>query len=203
MTRKYCSGRCREAARRKRSRSENIGNNVRWQLDKQRQENADLSVTNDRLTQALNRQKNANRRMQTTLANRDAYIQGQAEKIAAARRRASQLLIERDEARREADRSIVDPDKYEELLKNFQSLETAHRSLQERYDDIAEALEGAAQEREFFRQVVRSWDRLCNVLYKQVKGDPRSEKDRETLQLWTRFREQVGRPVKPIRKETI
>ena len=193
---RYCSNRCRSAARRERARTESIGPNVRWQLNQLRRENTRLTARHDRLKATLKTSRSDKAKLERLVAKRDSYISGQAQKIAAARGRSTQLLIERDEARAEAtaaNRSAeIDPAKYEQTRQHLEEGRAAYRALRSQYEELAGALDGAARERESLKEIVRSGDGLCQRLHKETKGNPRSPKDRETLALWADFRAHIS-----------
>lgn len=200
---RYCSAKCRQRVSRTRRRGEVAGPNVGWYLDQERKESARLRTSLEKTRKALDKQRDRSVSLQTQIDRRDDYIKEQASKVAAARQRATQLLIERDAARQLANSESVNGDEVALLSKENRQLKEALKDLEQRYSTVTEALDVAVKEREFMRQVVRSWDGLCKRLYKSVNGSPRTEKDETTLDLWVRFRKHVGRPVKPISKGTL
>lgn len=198
--------RCRVAAHRAPSRSETVGHNVRWQLDQVRQENARLRSRHDRLKDALKTSRSDTAKLEGTVAKRDSYISGQAEKIATARARSTQLLIERDEARAEAaaagKSAEIDPADYEQTRQHLEEGRAAYKQLRAQYDELVATLDSAARERESLKEVVRSWDGLCQRLHKETNGKPRNAKDQATLSLWRDFRAHMKRQADPSGSET-
>lgn len=179
---------------------------MRWQLDQLRRENTRLAARHDRLKDRLKTSRADTAKLERTVAKRDSYISGQAEKIAAARARSTQLLIERDEARAEATAAAksaaIDPADYEQTRQHLEDGRAAYRQLRSHYDELVATLDGAVRERESLKEVVRSWDGLCQRLHKETNGRPRNAKDQETLSLWRDFRAHMKRQTASTGSET-
>lgn len=166
---------------------------VRWHYEALQRDYAQLRADLSRVIEQREEMVKERAKLERLVAKRDAYISGQAEKIAAARDRSTRLLIERDEAISNRPTGTVDHTKYEQTRQFLEEGRTAYRTLRRQYDELAAGLDSAVRERESLKEVVRSWDTLCQRLHKQTNGTPRNAKDQETLALWRDFRAHMKR----------
>lgn len=195
-TRKYCDDKCRKralrASRRGQTNTENAAS-VRWHYESLQKQQSRRERELDRVKIAHTHTQRELEKVKRQLANREAYISTQAERVAEARREAAELLIQRDQARQQAAEAQIDPAEYAQTQQFLQEGRAAYKTLRQQYDSMALALDGAVRERESLKEIVRSWDSLCRRLHRETKGVPRSAKDRETLELWEQFRDQMQR----------
>ncbi|XKH54440.1 hypothetical protein LG284_05470 [Citricoccus nitrophenolicus] len=80
------------------------------------------------------------------------------------------------------------------LRDQLATIQDRHGQLAARYEELSEAAELAATERQQLQGVVRQWDTLCKRLYKATGGQPAAAADRDILATWTRFRQAVATP---------
>ncbi|WMY80073.1 hypothetical protein [Citricoccus sp. I39-566] len=80
------------------------------------------------------------------------------------------------------------------LREQLAALQDRHGQLAAKYQELTEAAELAATERQHLQGVVRQWDTLCKRLYKATGGRPAAAVDRDILATWTRFRQAVATP---------
>ncbi|MFC4371899.1 hypothetical protein [Citricoccus nitrophenolicus] len=78
------------------------------------------------------------------------------------------------------------------LRQQLATLQDQYGQLSARYQELAEAAELAATERQHLQSVVRQWDTLCKRLYKATGGQPTAAVDKDILATWTRFRQAVS-----------
>lgn len=74
------------------------------------------------------------------------------------------------------------------------TVQDRYAQLAAKYQELSEAAELAATERQQLQGVVRQWDTLCKRLYKATGGQPAAAVDRDILATWTRFRQAVATP---------
>ncbi|MEO9249130.1 hypothetical protein ABDK96_15710 [Citricoccus nitrophenolicus] len=77
------------------------------------------------------------------------------------------------------------------LRQQLASLQDKYGQVSARYQELSEAAELAATERQQLQGVVRQWDTLCKRLYKAAGGRPATAVDKDILATWTRFRQAV------------
>lgn len=80
------------------------------------------------------------------------------------------------------------------LRQQLATVQERYAQLDTRYQELVEASELAATERQQLQGVVRQWDTLCKRLYKATGGQPAAAVDKDILATWTRFREAVAAP---------
>ncbi|MBB5747953.1 hypothetical protein [Micrococcus sp. TA1] len=80
------------------------------------------------------------------------------------------------------------------LRQQVATLQGQYAQLSARYQELSEAAELAATERQHLQGVVRQWDTLCKRLYKATGGQPAAAVDKDILATWTRFRQAVATP---------
>ncbi len=78
------------------------------------------------------------------------------------------------------------------LRQQLATVQDRYGQLSARYQELSEAAELAATERQHLQGVVRQWDTLCKRLYKATGGQPAAAVDRDILATWTRFRQAVA-----------
>jgi uncharacterized coiled-coil DUF342 family protein len=78
------------------------------------------------------------------------------------------------------------------LRQQLATLQEKYGQLSARYQELSEAAELAATERQHLQGVVRQWDTLCKRLYKATGGQPAAAVDKDILATWTRFRQAVA-----------
>ena len=84
--------------------------------------------------------------------------------------------------------------KVTDLRQQLATVQERYEQLATGYQELADAAELAATERQQLQGVVRQWDTLCKRLYKATGGQPVAAADRDILATWTRFREAVATP---------
>lgn len=131
-------------------------------------------------------------RLQRELESREEFVMAQAERVAASNDRAARLRAERDDARTLAEqRGGIDPAEAAQTKAHLEQGRAAYRKLQAEYDQISQALDFAAQDRDVLHPVVVDWDRLCRMLHEATGGRPKSSRDRDTLETWHSLRPQL------------
>ncbi|NUL44095.1 hypothetical protein F7P69_02635 [Cellulosimicrobium funkei] len=80
------------------------------------------------------------------------------------------------------------------LRQQLATVQERYEQLASGYQELADAAELAATERQQLQGVVRQWDTLCKRLYKATGGQPAAAVDKDILATWTRFREAVAAP---------
>ncbi len=78
------------------------------------------------------------------------------------------------------------------LREQLATVQDRYGQLSVRYQELSEAAELAATERQQLQGVVRQWDTLCKRLYKATGGQPAAAVDKDILATWTRFRQAVA-----------
>lgn len=189
-TRRYCDNQCRQRAKRQRSRPAQTGrpsNAANWHMEQLRKELSSARRSLRQITETSEKRAARIIQLERQLANRDRYIQEQAERNARANADAAALRIDLDLLRTEHEAlTDLDPVEFHENRKKLQEARRAYR-------DIRDRIEGAAREREGLQNVVRQWDRLCKRLNEQTNGKPRTERDQEILATWKDFRAKQGK----------
>ncbi|XKH52068.1 hypothetical protein LG284_08415 [Citricoccus nitrophenolicus] len=80
------------------------------------------------------------------------------------------------------------------LRQQLATVQERYEQLATRYQELAEAAELAATERQQLQGVVRQWNTLCKRLYRATGGQPAAAVDNDILATWTRFRDAVAAP---------
>lgn len=167
-----------------------------------RKENARLTRTTEKMSATRKTKDDEIARLTRELTERERYVMGQAERLAAVNARAAQLRIQRDEAQALADaRSEIDPADYEQTRRYLDDARVAYRELEDELAEMNGALRMAVQEREILRPLIQDWDRLCRMLSEATNGRPKNSRDQDTLKNWSIMRPQVAAwttsPTKP------
>ncbi|MGW9550893.1 hypothetical protein ACWG8W_07545 [Citricoccus zhacaiensis] len=124
-------------------------------------------------------------------------IAGQASRTAGVRGQLATAQGELFALRRNLAAPVVDTVAKVKVTRLRQQLATVQERFEQlvtRYQELAEAAELAATERQQLQGVVRQWNTLCKRLYKATDGQPDAAVDKDILVTWTRFREAVAAP---------
>lgn len=196
-TRRYCTATCQKRTRRRRialATDQGESTATRWHLDDLHKQLSKERAQREREKITSQKRLAEIQHLEREVANRDRYIQQQAQRNAAATRGAASLRIELDTLRAEHQAlAAIDPAEVEQLRAHLEEGRSAYQQLRKQYADMSASLHGAVKERESLQNVVRQWDRLCRRLNEQTNGKPRTEKDQDTLATWHAFRKQLGK----------
>lgn len=138
-------------------------------------------------------------RVQLAEARRSATMAlvGQAKRTAGVRDRLATATGELSALRRKwsnTDEARVATDEMTGLREQLATVQDKYGQLSTRYQELYEAGDLAATERQQLQEVVRQWDTLCKRLYKTTGGQPAAVVDRDILATWARFRQAVATP---------
>ena len=200
--RKYCNATCRVAAYRRRQTA-----------SPERTEAARLRTRLDRASAELVQTETALGQCRGRVWDRDQEVTRLRAELAEARRSAARaLVVQANDAAGVRERLAAATGQLSELRRSWSamvearvataevtglrqqlaSLQGQHAQLSTRYQELSEAAELAATERQQLQGVVRQWDTLCKRLYKATGGQPAAAVDQDILATWTRFRQAVA-----------
>lgn len=178
----------------------------RQEASAERTETARLRTRLDRVSTELVQAETTLGQCRGRVWDRDQEIARLRAELAAGRRSAARaLVVQANDAAGVRDRLATATGQLSELRRNWSAtaevtglrdqLATAqgqYAQLSARYQELSEAAELAATERQHLQGVVRQWDTLCKRLYKATGGQPAAAVDEEILATWTRFRQAVA-----------
>lgn len=201
---RFCDGACQKAGVRLRNRSATAASTRLAARDRLAVVSAQLVQAETALAQSRSRLRArdlqlAELRVKLAAERRSSAkaIAGQANRTAAVRDQLATVSGELSALRRNwsaTSEARVTTVKVTGLRDQLATVQDRYAQLAAKYQELSEAAELAATERQQLQGMVRQWDTLCKRLYKATGGQPAAAVDRDILATWTRFRQAVATP---------